>query len=240
MTMDHSIKTRIETEEKRTLINWLQRFGSRFQTGFIVTDPAGEDDPVVFVNEAFTNITGHSFDEVVGENLRFLQGEETDMNLIEEINANLSNAIPVNAEILNYKKDGTPFWNELVIQPLVNGRGEILFNAAFILDVTGRKKDESLLKLQEQIFIGINEGEELSSLLQKICNVAESFFPTGSVCSILFKGNNAGWTVGAAESIPGSLLRKVLSSGVLQKEYIDERCFYCGKYPRKYRMGIDG
>ena len=85
--------------------------------------------------------------------------------------------MPANAEILNYKKDGTPFWNELVIQPLVDGSGNILFTASFILDVTERKKDESLLKLQEKIFTGINAGEELGDLLQKICDVIESFFP---------------------------------------------------------------
>ncbi len=74
-------------------------------------------------------------------------------------------------------------------------KGKTLFTASFILDVTERKKDESLLKLQEKIFTGINEGEELGDLLQKICDVIESFFPAGSVCSILFKEKNDGWTL---------------------------------------------
>ncbi len=114
--------------------------------------------------------------------------------------------MPANAEVLNYKKDGTPFWNELVIQPLVDGKGEVLFIASFILDVTERKKDESLLRLQEAIFSGINAGEELTDLLQKIGAVVESFFPKGSVCSILFKEQNDGWYIGAADSVPDQLL----------------------------------
>ncbi|WP_186667915.1 GGDEF and EAL domain-containing protein [Sporosarcina sp. BP05] len=198
------------SEEKTTLIRWLQRFGSRFQTGFIVTDPGAGDDPVIFVNEVFTAITGFSSEEVVGRNLSFLHGEETDMDLISEIDQKLHSGMPANAEILNYKKDGTPFWNELVIQPIVDSSGNILFTASFILDVTERKKDESLLKLQEKIFTGINAGVELGDLLQKICDVIESYFLAGSICSILFKEKNGSWTVGAAGSVPESFLQEML------------------------------
>ena len=202
--------------EKKILFNWIQRFGSRFETGFILTDPSIEDEPVVFVNEAFTGITGYPSAEVIGQNLRFLQGEETDKKLIAAIDSKLREGMPVNAELLYYKKDGTPFWNELVIQPFVDEKGTILFTASFILDVTERKKDEALLRLQEAIFSGINNGEELEDLLQKIGTVVESFFPEGSVCSILFNEPGDGWYVGAADSVPDQLLGEMLNSQVLE------------------------
>ena len=84
--------------------------------------------------------------------------------------------MPANAEILNYKKDGTPFWNELVIQPIVDGSGNILFTASFILDVTERKKDESLLKLQEKIFTGINAGVSLAIYCKKYVMLSNRTF----------------------------------------------------------------
>lgn len=214
--------TYTDKAEKAIIFNWLQRFGSRFQTGFILTDPSAPDDPVVLINEAFTNITGYPSAEVIGQNLRFMQGEETDMELIEEINQKLRQGMPANAEVLNYKKDGTPFWNELIIQPLIDGKGEALFIASFILDVTERKKDESLLRLQEAIFSGINAGAELSDLLQKIGTVVESFFPKGSVCSILFKEQNDGWYIGAADSVPDQLLGEILNNEALETSYISE------------------
>lgn len=220
--MGNPRKTQTEKAEKAVLFNWLQRFGSRFRTGFILTDPSVSDDPVVFINEAFTEITGYPSEEVIGQNLRFMQGEETDMELIEEINKKLRKGMPANAEILHYKKDGTPFWNELVIQPLVDEKGEVLFTASFILDVTERKKDESLLRLQEEIFLGINTGAELSDLLQKIGTVVESFFPKGSVCSILFKEQNDGWYIGAADSVPDQLLGEILDNEALETSYISE------------------
>ncbi|QNK87651.1 EAL domain-containing protein [Sporosarcina sp. resist] len=220
--MGNPRKTQTEKAEKAILFNWLQRFGSRFRTGFILTDPSVSDDPVVFINEAFTEITGYPSEEVIGQNLRFMQGEETDMELIEEINKKLRKGMPANAEILHYKKDGTPFWNELVIQPLVDEKGEVLFTSSFILDVTERKKDESLLRLQEEIFSGINAGAELSDLLQKIGTVVESFFPKGSVCSILFKEQNDGWYIGAADSVPDQLLGEILDNEALETSYISE------------------
>jgi len=221
MKMSNPRKMYTDKAEKAILFNWLQRFGSRFQTGFILTDPSAPDDPVVFINEAFTTITGYPSAEVIGQNLRFMQGEETDMDVIEDINKKLRQGMPANAEVLNYKNDGTPFWNELVIQPIVDGKGEALFIASFTLDVTERKKDESLLRLQEAIFSGINAGVELSDLLQKIGTVVESFFPKGSVCSILFKEQD-GWYIGAADSVPDQLLGEILNNEALDTKYVPE------------------
>ena len=220
--MNDSRKNKKESKEKAALLNWLQRFGSRFQTGFIVTNPDEADDPVVFVNEAFSEITGYSYDETFGRNLGFLHGEETDMDLIRKIDETLRKGQPANAEILNYKKDGTPFWNELVIQPLVDEQENIVFIVSFILDVTERKKDESLLRLQEAIFLDINAGEEITHLLQKIATVVESFFPKGSACSILFNEQEDGWYIGAAGLVPNYLLEELLSDVALENNYVPE------------------
>ena len=116
--------------------------------------------------------------------------------------------MPANAEMLNYKKDGTPFWNELVIQPIVDGKGEYFIYCILHFDVTERKKDESLLKLQEKIFSGINAGVELTIYCKKYETVIESFFPTGSVCSILFKEKNGSWYSRRCGSVPESLLAR--------------------------------
>lgn len=208
--------------EKTILLEWLQRFGSRFRTGFIVTDPYIDDNPVVFVNGAFTEMTGYAYEDVIGANLRFMQGEDTDMERIREIDQELLNCMPVNAEVLNYKKDGTPFWNELVIQPIVDEKGNNLFTISFSLDITERKKDELLLKLQEDIFVGINTGEEPGGLLQKIATVAKSPFMKGAICSILFTEKGNGWYIGAADAVPDRLLEELLNKVVVKKDLLSE------------------
>ncbi|WP_438315003.1 EAL domain-containing protein [Sporosarcina sp. FA9] len=220
--MNQSEKNSIRTAEKITLINWLRKFGSRFQLGFVVTDPHKGKDKIVFSNDAFMKISGYSFKEIKGKNLQFLHGERTNMNVVHEIDRKLKNAVHANAELLHYRKDGTPFWGELVIQPLVNGKGETLFIASYIIDITRRKTDESLLDLTKQIFKGINDGEELSTLLQKICTVAESYCSTGSSCSIHFNDENGVWTANRTYPISNKQIQEIIHKVGKEKGYIKD------------------
>lgn len=197
-----------KNEEKSTLLNWLHRFGSNFEIGFIVTDPS-IDDAIVFVNTKFTKITDYSIEEVYGKNLRFLQGKDTDMELIRDVDKSLSEGRTVNAEILSYKKDGTTFWNELVVQPILGEDEKVIFIASFIIDVTNRKKDESLLKFQKKIFMGINEGLKVDELMDNICDVVETSLPNGAACTVLFKDQYGKWTIQAKEVIPRPLIFKM-------------------------------
>src|SRR5690554_126607 len=127
------------SRERKGLLNWLQRFGSRFETGFIVTDPTN-NDAILFVNQTFTDITGFNLKEIYNKNLMFLQGEKTNMDLIAQIDREIHAGRPINEELLFYKKDGTPFWNNLTIQPIHNDQSETLFNVSFNHDITARKK----------------------------------------------------------------------------------------------------
>jgi len=80
--------------------------------GVTISDPDREDNPLVYVNEAYQEITGYEFDEVVGRNCRFLQGPESDEDTIAEMAAAIDEKRPVTVELKNYRKDGTEFWNE--------------------------------------------------------------------------------------------------------------------------------
>ena len=80
----------------------------------IVTDPLQSEDPIVFANGAFLDLTGYSEAEILGRNCRFLQGPRTDPETVQHIRDALATRQPFAAEILNYRRDGTPFWNCLV------------------------------------------------------------------------------------------------------------------------------
>ena len=188
--------------DRENILNLLCRMGMQFKTGFIITNPCEPNNPIVFTNPYFSQITGYSQQEVLGKNSAFLHGEDTNKETINEINESLKRDLFTNKEVLYYKKDGTPFWNDMVIQPISNQDGQVLYRVEFVVDITKSKQENALLYLQKEIYTGIEKGYELCILLQKICQVAEGFFPQGARCSILEITTNQKMMIGSANSLP--------------------------------------
>jgi len=94
------------------------------------------DHHIIFANEAATLTTGHSAEELFGRNPRFLQGPETDPDTVVEIRESLAAGRRFEGKILNYRRDGQQFWNELTIVPLRNSEGEITHFASGQRDIT--------------------------------------------------------------------------------------------------------
>ncbi|KQT19749.1 histidine kinase [Methylobacterium sp. Leaf399] len=108
----------------------------------IITDPRLPDNPITFANDAFLQMTGYSREEVMGRNCRFLQGPDTDRAEVARIREAIERREDVSVDILNYRQDGSTFWNALYISPVINEDGELQFYFASQLDVTDRKMNE--------------------------------------------------------------------------------------------------
>ncbi|TKD52336.1 PAS domain-containing protein [Sphingomonas baiyangensis] len=93
----------------------------------VISNPRIDDNPIVACNEAFCELTGYPVDEVVGRNCRFLAGEGTEPWLTEEIRTGVRERRSVLVEILNYKRDGTPFRNAVVVAPMFGEDGELQY-----------------------------------------------------------------------------------------------------------------
>ena len=85
------------------------------QTAFVITDPSFDDNPIVFVSPDFLAMTGYKREQVIGRNCRFLQGTATDPDKVDQIRRGLALGEDVGVTLINYKADGTPFWNRLFI-----------------------------------------------------------------------------------------------------------------------------
>lgn len=112
------------------------------RTAMLITDPRRDDNPIVFVNDAFVTLTGYSWDEAVGRNCRFLQGPETDRETVARIRRAVGAGEGVEADILNYRRDGAPFWNALAVSPVRDGSGGLVAFFASLLDATDKKRAE--------------------------------------------------------------------------------------------------
>jgi PAS domain S-box-containing protein len=106
--------------------------------GILIADARRADLPVIFVNPAFTTLTGYSAEETLGRNCRFLQGPQTDPETVAVVRDAIRNHKECAVTILNYRRDGTPFWNDLQIAPIVNDDGEVTHYIGIQTDVTER------------------------------------------------------------------------------------------------------
>jgi PAS domain S-box-containing protein len=108
----------------------------------ILTDPNQPDNPIVFANKAFLDLTGYEEDEVLGRNCRFLQGAQTDRNAVADLREAVESKSAIALELLNYRRDGSPFWNAVFIGPVYDTKGALRYFFASQLDVTRRRNTE--------------------------------------------------------------------------------------------------
>ncbi|MBF0277939.1 MAG: PAS domain-containing protein [SAR324 cluster bacterium] len=119
--------------------------------GCIITDPNQYDNPTIYANRAFEQMTGYSVQETIGQNCRFLQGKDTNPQVISEISDAIQERRTFQGEILNYRKDNTPFWNYLTISPIFSETGELRYFVGIQNDVTERNQDRDKLKLAKDL-----------------------------------------------------------------------------------------
>ena len=138
----------------------------------VVTDPRQPDNPIVFVNRAFLDLTLYEEEDVIGRNCRMLQGPQTDPATVAEIRKAIAEERTVAHDILNYKADGTPFWNALYLGPIFDQEGHLLYFFASQMDVTERRATEqSSMQAQKMEAIGqltAGMAHDFNNLLQVI------------------------------------------------------------------------
>lgn len=126
----------------------LLRAIDRMAVGLVVTDPNMPDNPIVYVNQGFEQITGYAREEVLMQNARFLQGEETDKIHLSVIRQAIQEGRADTVTIKNYKKDGSTYWNQFIISPIMKADGKPEFFVGIQFDVTKEMDDWNASKQQ--------------------------------------------------------------------------------------------
>ncbi|WP_375380707.1 PAS domain-containing protein [uncultured Sphingomonas sp.] len=102
----------------------------------VISNPSLPDNPVVFANDAFCQLSGYLREEIVGRNCRFLQGPDTDPATVSRIRTAIRQVEPLEIDVHNYRKDGERFWNRLFMAPVFDAEGALAYFFASQVDVT--------------------------------------------------------------------------------------------------------
>lgn len=132
-------------------LNFAQAINSA-SDGILLSDPNQDGNPIIYANPAFVRITGYSLAEVLGRNCRFLQGAATDPSTVAQIREAIAQRREVQTTILNYRKNGQPFWNQLRISPVCAKSGELLYFVGLQADITEREQTEEQVREQALLF----------------------------------------------------------------------------------------
>ncbi|WP_311063053.1 EAL domain-containing protein [Halomonas sp. DWK9] len=148
--------------------------------GVVLVNAQSADMPIVFANQAFFDMTGYCKKEVIGNNCRLLQGAATNKNTVKAINKALRECRYGKFSILNYRKNGSRFWNQLTLSPVINSEGVCTHYLGFQQDVTKEREQEALLSYQanHDLLTGLLNRSALDDALEQrlfSANLANEF-----------------------------------------------------------------
>lgn len=130
--------------------NLLLQLVENAQDGIVVAEKEGRDTILIYVNPAFERLTGYSSEDILYQDCRFLQGDDTDQESIQKIREAIIEQRPVRTVLKNYRKDGTVFWNELSVTPYYDELDDLTYYIGIQKDVTEKVELEQQLAAANQ------------------------------------------------------------------------------------------
>jgi PAS domain S-box-containing protein len=158
-------------KEEELRIKLLQSVVTNTNDSVLITEAEPFDEPgprIIYVNDAFTKMTGYTAEEVMGKSPRILQGPKTDQNELKSLSTALRKWESCEATIINYKKNGEEFWIQMSISPVADETGLYTHWVSIERDVTAQKNEELQKLLLAEISQLFNSTATLNSILRKV------------------------------------------------------------------------
>jgi len=208
--LGHAVRSALELRKTRRAIRQAEsdlylrdRAIAALSYGLVIADAKAHDLPLIYANASFLRMTGYSLEEVLGRNCRFLQGPASDWQAVQKMRKALEAQVETQVDLINYRKDGTPFWCQVTLSPIHDTHGQVTHFVGTQNDVSeGKQLQQQLLHVQKMEAIGTLAGgiaHDFNNLLTVIlgsCELLQEGLPDGSphrelVESIEWAGNQA-------------------------------------------------
>lgn len=156
---------------------------SRAQVSMILTNPNLDDNPIVYVNEAFQRVTGYARTATIGRNCRFLQGKDTDKADVDKLRDAIAREVDVTVDILNYRANGEPFLNRLIVAPVKDTKGKCQFFVGIQkeiregdIDASAERIGRELVEVQNRVKADLSMVIDMIRQQSRDTTVPEDFF----------------------------------------------------------------
>jgi PAS domain S-box-containing protein len=147
----------------------------RTRMPMVVSDPRRPDNPIVMANAAFLQLTGYTADEIIGRNCRFLQGPGTDRAIVARLREAIANEREIEVELLNYREDGSSFSNTILVSPVHDADGKLVYFFASQKDVTARRRATELELVEHRLLKEVDHrAKNALALVQSIVRLTQA------------------------------------------------------------------
>jgi len=140
-----------DRKERERELRMKDRAIDEAEVGMVIVDPNEPGQPLIYINKGFERITGYDASELLGRNCRMLQGEATDPDAVDRLREAIKAEETATVELVNYRRDGTPFWNRVQLNPVFDEEGSLRHYLGFQTDVTERQRTEKLIQLLNRV-----------------------------------------------------------------------------------------
>jgi len=140
-----------ERREREAELRLRTRAMDAAEVPITMADATAPDNPLIYVNDAFEAVTGYGEAQILGNNCRMLQGPGTDSEAVATIREGIDAERPMTTQVLNYRRDGTPFWNRVTVTPIEDESGEVTHFLGFQQDVTEQQRTTRLVELLNRV-----------------------------------------------------------------------------------------
>jgi diguanylate cyclase (GGDEF)-like protein/PAS domain S-box-containing protein len=163
--------------KKDRQLRLMQRSIESSSNGIVIVDALAPDMPIVYVNPTFEEVTGYKAPEVIGKNCRFLQGKESDQPGVADIRQALDNAQDIRLVLKNFRKDGSPFWNDLYIAPVPDEHGQVTHFIGIQNDISAQRSAESELayNASHDVLTGLPNRSLFNDRLEQAARIATRY-----------------------------------------------------------------
>ena len=171
----------LDTEQAQAQLELKDRALAASAEGITIADAKLPDQPLIYANAGFERLTGYSVAEVLGRNCRFLQGPATDAATVDTLRTAIREQRMVTVQLMNYRKDGTLFWNRLSITPVQDSSGAVTHFIGVQSDVTAEKEAKDALQDANQRLAAASDAMKRD--LQAAAALQRSRLPAGAAAA---------------------------------------------------------